>query len=108
LPCANSFALDGTSGRPLYHQLVDWLRSDIAHRAVGDRIDSEPLLAERFGVSRFTVTRAIEILVDEGLVRPRQGLGLSSLLRLCGALRRTCRALPRQSKRKGGRRRIGS
>ena len=42
---------------------------------VGDRIDSEPLLAERFGVSRFTVTRAIEILVDEGLIRRRQGPG---------------------------------
>jgi GntR family transcriptional regulator len=75
LPRVDSFALDGSSGRPLYRQLVDWLRSDIAHRAVGDRIDSEPQLAERFGVSRFTVTRAIEILVDEGLVRRRQGLG---------------------------------
>jgi GntR family transcriptional regulator len=32
-------------------------------------------LAKRFGVSRFTVTRAIEILVDEGLVNRRQGLG---------------------------------
>ena len=75
MPRANSFAPDLASGRPLYRQLVDWLRSDIARRAVGDRIDSEPQLAERFGVSRFTVTRAIEILVDEGLIRRRQGLG---------------------------------
>ena len=75
LPHATRFAPDLVSGRPLYRQLVDWLRSDVARRAVGDRIDSELQLAERFGVSRFTVTRAIEILVDEGLIRRRQGLG---------------------------------
>lgn len=63
------------SERPLYRQLVEELRADVAKRAVGDRIDSEPKLAQRFGVSRFTVARAIEILVDEGLVRRRQGLG---------------------------------
>jgi GntR family transcriptional regulator len=70
-----SFALETASDRPLYLQLVDWLRQDVASKAAGDRIDSEPKLAERFGVSRFTVTRAIEILVDEGLVSRRQGLG---------------------------------
>ena len=67
--------LQSTSDRPLYRQLVDWLRADLATKAPGDRIDSEPQLAKRFGVSRFTVTRAIEILVDEGLVNRRQGLG---------------------------------
>jgi GntR family transcriptional regulator len=64
-----------TSERPLYRQLVEELRADVAKRAVGDRIDGEPKLAQRFGVSRFTVARAIEILVEEGLVRRRQGLG---------------------------------
>ncbi|RBP11390.1 GntR family transcriptional regulator [Roseiarcus fermentans] len=63
------------SGRPLYLQLVDWLRADAAGRKPGARIDSEPQLARQFGVSRFTVTRAIEILVDEGLFTRRQGLG---------------------------------
>ncbi|MBV8664610.1 MAG: winged helix-turn-helix transcriptional regulator, partial [Hyphomicrobiales bacterium] len=72
---AASFVLETTSDRPLYLQLVDWLREDIASKSAGERIDSEPKLAERFGVSRFTVTRAIEILVDEGLVNRRQGLG---------------------------------
>jgi GntR family transcriptional regulator len=61
--------------RPLYLQLVDRLRQEIAGRPPGERIDSEAVLAERFSVSRFTVTRAIEILVDEGLVRRKQGLG---------------------------------
>ncbi len=72
---AASYALETTSDRPLYLQLVDWLRGDVASKSAGDRIDSEPKLAERFGVSRFTVTRAIEILVDEGLISRRQGLG---------------------------------
>ena len=68
-------ALQTTSDRPLYLQVVDSLRVDIANKAPGDKIDSEPQLSKRFGVSRFTVTRAIEILVDEGLISRRQGLG---------------------------------
>ncbi|MBV9289973.1 MAG: GntR family transcriptional regulator [Hyphomicrobiales bacterium] len=63
------------SEQSLYRQLADKLRLDIARKATGDRIDSEPKLAERFGVSRFTVARAIEILVKEGLIRRRQGSG---------------------------------
>jgi GntR family transcriptional regulator len=61
--------------RPLYLQLLDWLREDLSRRQPGARIDSEPQLARRFGVSRFTVTRAIEILVRDGLLTRRQGLG---------------------------------
>jgi GntR family transcriptional regulator len=61
--------------RPLYLQLLDWLREDLSRRQPGARIDSEPQLARRFRVSRFTVTRAIEILVRDGLLTRRQGLG---------------------------------
>jgi GntR family transcriptional regulator len=68
-------ALQSGLDRPLYLQLVDWLREDISIRQPGARIDSEPQLARRFGVSRFTVTRAIEILVRDGLLTRRQGLG---------------------------------
>jgi GntR family transcriptional regulator len=68
-------ALHANLDRPLYLQLADLLRREIAGRPPGERIDSEAALAERFAVSRFTVTRAIEILVDEGLVRRKQGLG---------------------------------
>ena len=75
LPAHEPSPLQTTSDQPLYRQLVDWLRVDLATKAAGDRIDSEPQMAKRFGVSRFTVTRAIEILVDEGLVNRRQGLG---------------------------------
>jgi GntR family transcriptional regulator len=67
--------LDSGIDRPLYRQLLDWLREDISIRQPGARIDSEPQLARRFGVSRFTVTRAIEILVRDGVLTRRQGLG---------------------------------
>jgi GntR family transcriptional regulator len=68
-------SLEASSHRPLYLQVVDSLRMDIAKKTPGDRIESEPQLSKRFGVSRFTVTRAIEILADEGLISRRQGLG---------------------------------
>jgi GntR family transcriptional regulator len=68
-------ALQSGLDRPLYLQLLDWLREEVSIRQPGARIDSEPQLALRFGVSRFTVTRAIEILVRDGLLTRRQGLG---------------------------------
>jgi GntR family transcriptional regulator len=68
-------ALQPELDRPLYLQLLDWLKEDLSIRQPGARIDSEPQLARRFGVSRFTVTRAIEILVRDGLLTRRQGLG---------------------------------
>jgi GntR family transcriptional regulator len=72
---AGHLSLEASSHRPLYLQVVDGLRVDIANKAPGDKVDSEPQLSKRFGVSRFTITRAIEILVDEGLISRRQGLG---------------------------------
>jgi GntR family transcriptional regulator len=68
-------ALQPDLHRPLYLQLVEWLREDIAGKKPGARVASEPQLAQRFGVSRFTVTRAIEMLVRDGLITRRQGLG---------------------------------
>ncbi len=67
--------LDSRQDRPLHRQLTDWLRREVAKRHTGDRIASEPELAQRLGVSRFTVAKAIEALVDEGLVVRRQGKG---------------------------------
>jgi len=72
---STSLRLGTASDRPLYRQVVDRLRREIAGKEPGERIESEPRLTKRFGVSRFTITRAIEILVDEGLVNRRQGLG---------------------------------
>jgi GntR family transcriptional regulator len=67
--------LDSSLDRPLYRQLTDRLRLEVARRQPGERIASEPELALTLGVSRFTVAKAIETLVDEGLVVRRQGKG---------------------------------
>jgi GntR family transcriptional regulator len=60
---------------PLYVQIADQLRQEISTLDSGARIPSEPQLAKDWGVSRFTVAKAVEQLVDEGLITRRQGSG---------------------------------
>jgi GntR family transcriptional regulator len=68
---------------PLYRQLVDALRNDIANGvpAVGDRLPTEDALCRRFGVSRHTVREALRALRGEGLIASRQGAGTTVLRR---------------------------
>jgi GntR family transcriptional regulator len=63
------------SDRPLYRQISDRLRSVVASMATGERIPSEPELAREFHVSRFTIARSVQELVDDGLISRRQGSG---------------------------------
>lgn len=60
---------------PRYLQIADELKVRIASLDPGARLSSEPQLAKEFGVSRFTVTRAVEQLLEEGLITRRQGSG---------------------------------
>jgi GntR family transcriptional regulator len=60
---------------PLYLQIADGLKAQIGGLGPGARIPSEPELAKLWGVSRFTVAKAVEQLVEEGLVTRRQGSG---------------------------------
>lgn len=60
---------------PLYMRIAADLRSRIAALNPGDRIPSEPELARDWGVSRFTVARAVGQLADEGRIVRRQGKG---------------------------------
>lgn len=60
---------------PLYLQIADGLKEHIGELGPGARIPSEPQIAKDWGVSRFTVAKAVEQLVDEGLVTRRQGSG---------------------------------
>jgi DNA-binding GntR family transcriptional regulator len=65
------------SGEPLWRQLVQTLRGDIARSVyrVGSQLPTEGELSERFGVSRHTVREALRQLRADGLVASRQGFG---------------------------------
>jgi GntR family transcriptional regulator len=69
--------IDRTLYEPAYAQLVRILRRQIAAAVFrpGDRLPSEAQLCERYGVSPMTVRRAINILVDQGVVIAEQGRG---------------------------------
>ncbi|MEJ8571958.1 phosphonate metabolism transcriptional regulator PhnF [Microbaculum marinum] len=70
-------AAPGQDGIALWRRIADSLRREIAagEHAPGDRLPSESVLAERFGVNRHTVRRALAALAGDGLVRSEQGRG---------------------------------
>jgi GntR family transcriptional regulator len=59
----------------MYAHLASVLRGRVANMKPGERVSSEPELSREFNVSRFTVARAVELLVRDGLVVRRQGSG---------------------------------
>jgi GntR family transcriptional regulator len=69
--------LDPNSSLPLYQQLQRALREAIEKRVLGpeDALPSERQLASDLGISRITVRKAIEGLIEEGLLVSRQGSG---------------------------------
>jgi GntR family transcriptional regulator len=69
--------LDETSAQPLYQQLQRALRAAIENRVIApdDALPPERDLAEMLGVSRITVRKAIDELVEEGLLIRKQGSG---------------------------------
>jgi DNA-binding GntR family transcriptional regulator len=69
--------IDRSSPVPLYHQLAEQLSRAIAEGKLqpGDPFENEIAVAERLQLSRPTVRRAIQELVDQGLLIRRRGLG---------------------------------
>ena len=69
--------LDPNNSQPLYRQLQCALREAIENRVLGpdDALPTERRLAAELAVSRITVRKAIDGLVDEGLLVRRQGAG---------------------------------
>ena len=67
----------GTSFVSIAEQLSDVLRTEIEEGRFGPghRIDPERRLAQRWGVARLTVTKALDALVKEGLLERRPGRG---------------------------------
>ena len=69
--------LDETSAQPLYQQLQRGLRAAIENGVIGpdDALPPERDLAEMLSVSRITVRKAIDELVEDGLLIRKQGSG---------------------------------
>lgn len=68
--------IDKAKRNPLYHQVADVLRSEIREgMQPGDKLPTEPNLADRFHVSLTTVKQALRILADEGWIERAQGRG---------------------------------
>jgi len=74
---AQTASIDRSSFEPAYAQLVNILRQSMAAGILrpGDQLPSEAQLCERYGVSPMTVRRAINTLVDQGMVIAEQGRG---------------------------------
>ena len=69
--------LDRTGPVPLYFQISSRLERAIREGVIpaGARLENEIAIGERLGLSRPTVRRAIQELVDKGLLVRRRGVG---------------------------------
>jgi DNA-binding transcriptional regulator YhcF (GntR family) len=70
--------IDPDDPRTPAQQIASGLRAAIKTRKLspGDKLPSQHELADRYGVARETVKRALEILKDERLILSRQGSGV--------------------------------
>jgi len=65
-----------SSARALHEQLSDRLRAEFgSDYAVGDQVPTEEEIGRAYDLSRVTVRRAIQTLVDQGVLVRRQGKG---------------------------------
>jgi DNA-binding FadR family transcriptional regulator len=78
----------------LVDQAIDQLREAVRHGEwpIGQRIPTEPVLAEQLGVGRNTVREAVRALAHSGLLEVRQGDGtyVRATSEVSGAVRRLC------------------
>src|SRR3954470_22524960 len=71
------YLVDRSGPVPLYFQLANRIEKAIRDGQLppGARLENEVALSERLGLSRPTVRRAIQDLVDKGLLVRRRGIG---------------------------------
>lgn len=65
----------GPADVPLYVRVREHLRNTLLDVKPGEVLPAEPVLCQRFRVSRITLRKAIDDLVSEGLLIRRQGRG---------------------------------
>ena len=66
---------DQSNRKTLSQQLHEKLREWIANTPPGERLPSEPKLAEKLGVSRATLREAMRTFETQGVIHRRQGVG---------------------------------
>lgn len=76
-PSVGLIPVDRTSPVPLYFQVARYIEDAIEAGDLlpGARLDNEIQLAEQLGLSRPTMRRAMQYLVDRGLLVRRRGIG---------------------------------
>jgi len=69
--------IDQLSPEPRYLQLAAILRGQIERGELqsGSALPSQATMVQRYGVARMTASRAVRLLVDEGLVVIVPGMG---------------------------------
>jgi DNA-binding GntR family transcriptional regulator len=77
LPSSLAMDLDRSGPIPLYFQVSSAIEASITRGDLppGSKLENEIDLSERLGLSRPTVRRAIQELVDKGLLVRRRGIG---------------------------------
>lgn len=72
-----TYDINRSSPTPLYFQLAQAIEGAISSGALssGSKLENEVLLAQRYGLSRPTVRRAVQELVDKGLLVRKRGVG---------------------------------
>ena len=72
------YALNATSGTPIYRQLVDQTKQLVAsgHVQAGERLPSVRAVASELGINPMTVSKAYSLLEKDGVVARHRGLGM--------------------------------
>ena len=72
-----STPLKRDAGIPLYQQLADKIKDQIAAGELkeNEQLMTEMELSKAYNISRITVRKALELLVDEEILTKRQGIG---------------------------------
>src|SRR5438067_8424276 len=78
MPWAFSLSVAPTSGVPIYRQLVDQVRAQVAggHLAAGQFLPSVRQVAEHLQVNPMTVSKAYSLLERDGVVEFVRGQGM--------------------------------
>jgi GntR family transcriptional regulator len=78
MPAAFALSVAPTSGIPIYRQLMDQTRAQIAggHLAAGDFLPSVRQVAEHLQVNPMTVSKAYSLLEKDGVVELVRGQGM--------------------------------